>query len=186
MSRPRIPSAITEIDDATCRALAIHDAEEFDAPMTTAFLRDAGTPAPVGSPQATPTVAQMRGYDQQQLDAIAEMAHQYIYNGGYRLAVTLLEGLVAVAPQEPRYLMLLGVCYTHIELRRRAAACFASAARLDPTDARPELNLAELAIFAGRSRAAEGRLRLAMKKARASGDRQLEKKAAALVGRLRG
>lgn len=158
---------------------------EFDTPMRTDFFNGVGV-AGVGKTAslALPTVAEVRGYEPDQLHGLAEVATHYLLNGGLRLAQTIFEGLVAVAPREPYYVTGLGLTYSQQGRQRRAEACFRAAARLDPKDPRPELNLAELALASGERSVAIARLLRSRSKALASGQVDLEHKATALLRRL--
>jgi Flp pilus assembly protein TadD len=127
------------------------------------------------------TLAESRGYAPRDLTAIAEMGHHYLRCGGYRLAEVIFEGLAAIQPIEPYYRLALGLVADYLDDRARAARCYQEASRLDPRDGRPEINLAELEIEAGRRQNAMALLESAARKSAARGEAALERKARALA-----
>lgn len=183
-SRPRRPSSHARAEQYVVRPLVT----DFDAPMSTDFFDGLGRlraeAVPSSRAPAVRTLAQARGYRKDDLHVIADMATNYLFNGGLRLAVTLFEGLVAVAPDEPYYAMGLGLTYDRMGNAHRAAACYRAAARLDPSDGRPDVNLAELELRARRPRQAVFLLRSGLKKALARDDSELGNKAAAILRRI--
>src|SRR5688572_22039505 len=94
------------------------------------------------------TLAEVRGYDRDDLFVIAEVAYHYLFNGGTRLALVLYEGLAAVSPKEPYFALALGLTHDHLGEVAMAHKWYAKAAELDPNDGRPDVNRAELYIEA--------------------------------------
>jgi Flp pilus assembly protein TadD len=129
-------------------------------------------------------LASARGYDREDLHAIADMARSYLFGGAPHLALVLFEGLHAVAPAEPYFALGLGLTYDRLDRAADAARSYAQAARLAPADARPLVNLAELRIEAGDRSAARALLGSAVLKAERAADRALAAKAAALLSQL--
>jgi Flp pilus assembly protein TadD len=127
------------------------------------------------------SIVEARGYAARDMLALAEVGHHYLRCGGYRLAEVIFEGLAAINPSEPYYRLALGLTEDHLGDRTRAARCYQEAARLDPKDPRPEINLAELEIESGRRDRARSLLQSALRKSAARGDGDLERKAAALI-----
>jgi Flp pilus assembly protein TadD len=129
------------------------------------------------------TLAQRRGYAPEDLEAVAEIGYHYLINGGVRFARMLFEGLAAIAPNEPYYALALGLASDHAGDKEAARREYGRAAALDPTDGRPEVNLAELCIEADDPRGAKAHLHTALKKLAFKNDPALARKARALLGR---
>ena len=146
-------------------------------PVPASPLRSPAAPAPV-------PLGIRRGYAEDDLHALAEIAYHYLGSGGLRLAVTIFEGLVALAPSEPYFALALGLANDRLERDEDAAACYRRAALLDEADGRPEINLAELAIARGARAEALPHLRRGLEKARARDDAPLVRKAEALIAVL--
>lgn len=115
------------------------------------------------------------------LCAIAEVAYHYQRCGGFDLARTIFEGLAAIDPAEPYFAVALGLVSDHLGDRESAVAWYSRARELDPSDGRPDVNLAELAFAEGNRARASSLLRSGAEKARARGDAALERKAHALL-----
>lgn len=128
--------------------------------------------------------AQARGYQRDDLYAIAEIAYHYLMNGAAKIALTLYEGLEAVAPGEAHFQLGLGLTHDHMGDKRQAIACYSRASELDPHDARADVNRAELYLENGDRRSARQLLERAVNKAKNRGDSTLERKASALLSHL--
>ncbi|MBK6685809.1 MAG: hypothetical protein IPG45_15160 [Deltaproteobacteria bacterium] len=130
-------------------------------PLRTHFLERAqvvdATLAPQG-PRDRRTLAARRGYSREDLQAVAEIGYHYLHNGGVRFARLLFEGLVAVSPDEPYFALALGLAADHAGDKGMARREYQRASDLDPSDPRPEVNLAELDLEAGRFDAARRHL----------------------------
>jgi predicted Zn-dependent protease len=130
------------------------------------------------------TLAELRGYDRDDLFVIAEVAYHYLFNGGTRLALVLFEGLAAVAPKEAYFALALGLTHDHLGEVPMAHKWYAKAVELDPTDGRPDVNRAELYIEAKDLAKARQYLARGATKARKRGDERLAKKAVAILTHL--
>lgn len=129
-------------------------------------------------------LADARGYDREDLFAVAEMGYHYLMNGGVKLAITLFEGLTAVAPGEPYFALALALAYDHQGDKPAAIRQYEKAGQLDPFDPRADLNRAELLVEARDWRGAKDLLRRALAKAQHKGDEALTRKAAAILGHV--
>ena len=181
-SRPVVQEEIFIADTS-----GVHN--DFDQPLSTDFFNTLGQIRAVpaasnGSEVATRSIAQARGYRGEDLDVIAQMATNYLLNGGLRLAVTLFEGLVAVSPDTAYYAMGLGLTYDRLGEFRKAKACYQMAGKIEPEDGRPDVNLGELALAAGDKPLALKLLARGQRKASKRGDLMLARKAAALLKHL--
>jgi tetratricopeptide (TPR) repeat protein len=127
------------------------------------------------------SLASARGYDVEDLYAIAEVAYHYLMGGGLKLAFTLFEGLVAVRPEEAYFSLGLGLSHDHLGNKREAFDCYTRAAELDQGDARPDINRAELLLERRDYNSARRLLTSAVNKARRRRDEALERKACALL-----
>lgn len=132
------------------------------------------------------TLAEARGYSRFDLMAIAEVGYHYLRSGGDRLAQVIFEGLTAVSPREPYFWLALGLANEHLGELPAARAAYEMTIRLDPKDATPELNLAELDLGAGQRSAARRRLAVGKKKAQQAGQLALANKADAIVQLMAG
>jgi tetratricopeptide (TPR) repeat protein len=130
------------------------------------------------------SLAQRRGYEREDLFAIAEIAYHYLFSGGTKLALALYEGLAAVAPDEPYFALALGLTHDHLGDKRSALQWYDRARTLDPGDARPDVNTAELYLEDRDYPRAKQYLARAVTKARARNDRALERKAVSILGHL--
>lgn len=137
--------------------------------------RTGGTPA---------NLLKSRGYRMDDLHAVAEIAHHYLFSGGTRLALTLFEGLQAVAPTEAYFALGLGLTHDHLGSPVEAERWYAKAAELDSGDPRADINRAELRIEARDYARARELLIRGANKARARADSALETKARALLKHL--
>lgn len=130
------------------------------------------------------TLAAARGYEKDDLFAIAEIAYHYLMNGGAKVAHTLFEGLVAVLPSEPYFLLGLGLAADHLGEREAAFSAYTRASELDPGDPRPDVNRAELLVEERNVARALQFLQHGLTKARNRGDAALERKASAMLKHL--
>lgn len=130
------------------------------------------------------SLARARGYDPEDLLAIAEIAWHYLMSGGLKLALTLYEGLAAVAPEEPYFALALGLTFDRLNDPAQADAAYRRASQLDPKDGRPDINRAELRLEAGDRAQAMKLLARGSAKANRAGDRALANKADALLEHL--
>lgn len=129
-------------------------------------------------------LARARGYEPEDLMAVAEIAWHYLMSGGLKLALTLYEGLTAVAPEEPYFALALGLVHDRMNDPRQAQDWYQRASRLDPGDGRPDINRAELYLEAGDRAKALQLMARGAEKARRRGDDVLATKAEALLAHL--
>lgn len=129
-------------------------------------------------------LARARGYEPEDLLAIAEIAWHYLMSGGLKLALTLYEGLTAVAPEEPYFALALGLTFDRMNEAKQADTWYRTAGRLDPKDGRPDINRAELCLEAGDRARAMKLLARGASKANVAGDLALARKADALLEHL--
>lgn len=127
------------------------------------------------------SIAESRGYRDEDLHALAEIGYHYLRSGGLKLSAVIFEGLTAIQPEGAFYWLALGLTRDHLGDKLEAKRAYERAAQLQPTDPRPELNLAELALEAGDRARAGALLRRAEAKAEAAGDQPLVRKARALL-----
>lgn len=138
----------------------------------------------VAAPMAvSQNLMELRGYDREDLFALAEVGYHYLMNGATDLARIIFEGLTAVDPREAYFALGAGLAADNDDDARAAVAFYRRASQLDPTDARPDINRAELYIAAKDRTSAQKLLRRALEKARARGDMDLFRKAKALLTR---
>lgn len=130
------------------------------------------------------SVAKAYGYRRADLFAVAEIGRCYLESGGYRLAAVIFEGLEALDPDEPYFVMALGLAKDRIGDKQAARRCYRRAQKLDPKDARADLNLAELLVEEGARKKAVQLIARAEKKAIARDETALVKKAGALLSLL--
>jgi len=144
--------------------------------------------------RATPAVSQalarevdlkaLRGYQQKDLMAVAELGYHYLFSGGYALAQAIFEGLNAVDPRDAYYATALGLVHDRLGDVEEAEVWYRRAAALDPTDPRPEVNRAELRILRRDFAKARELLIRGANKAKAARDQALETKARALLSHI--
>jgi Flp pilus assembly protein TadD len=125
--------------------------------------------------------AESYGLSESELFAIAEIGRHYLESGGYKLASLIFEGLEALDPEVHYFAMALGLTRDRLGDKAGAISCYRKAQRLDPKDARADLNLAELLIEAGQRREAIALIQRAEQKAVAAEETQLAQKARALL-----
>ncbi len=166
-----------------CRAPTALAFDDYDA---TAMFDTLGKVAAVpvehaASAVACRSIAEARGYDPDELYGLAEVGYHYFRSGGLRLAEVIFEGLTAIAPDEAYFWLALGLVEDYLDDKTEARRCYETAARLDPDDPRPEINLAELDLERRDRRSAQSRLRRGLVKAVRARDDALERKAQALM-----
>ncbi|MBI4817676.1 MAG: hypothetical protein HY791_15550 [Deltaproteobacteria bacterium] len=144
--------------------------------------RDAG---PIGAIESEcRTLREQRAYRTEDLVAIASVGWHYLQNGALELAETLFAGLYAVDPSEPYHALALGAVFDKMGQKDRADVFYARASKLDPTDPRPLVNRAELAIETGNFPVALELLEEGYRRAKLRRDEALEQKAVALLHHL--
>lgn len=127
-----------------------------------------------------------RGYRSEDLEAIAEIAVQYLHSGALLAARTILEGLVAIDPEDPYFVLALGLSYEREGRLEQALEAYRCAARLDPREARAEINAAEVLISRDDLAQARPLLVRAIRASKVNGEPALEQKARALLVHLDG
>jgi tetratricopeptide (TPR) repeat protein len=130
------------------------------------------------------SLADARGYEKEDLYAVAEIAYHYLMNGATKVALTLFEGLTAVMPNEAYFALGLGLSHDHLGEKQEAYAAYTRAAELDPQDARADINRAELLIESRDAQRARQLLMRGLAKAKNRGDATLEKKARAMLDHI--
>ncbi len=164
---------------------------EFDSIASTSMFNTLGRVRALPAEEACQavlcrTIAEARGYEEEDLFALAEVGYHYIRNGGYKLAEVIFQGLTEIAPSEVYFALALGLTQDYLGKKEGARLHYGRALKLDPRDPRPELNLAELDLEAGNKSRAIERLRRAERKATRSGQDALQRKAQALLELLTG
>ncbi|MCK6545414.1 hypothetical protein L6R52_06055 [Myxococcota bacterium] len=119
------------------------------------------------------SIREARGLSKKELFAIAEVGYHYLRCGGYRLAEVIFEGLAAIDPEEAYFALACGLVADRRGNVAAAKQWYETARRLDPRDARADLNLAELALGAGERGRGAQLLASAVEKARAANDDEL-------------
>ncbi|MCB9652262.1 MAG: hypothetical protein H6730_37510 [Deltaproteobacteria bacterium] len=158
-ARPAERSAEAQVMALTCLPTQC----DFDRVDSTAMFNTLGgiralAAADAGQALARRSLAELRGYRREDLMAIAEVGYHYLRSGGHKLASVIFEGLTAVMPEEPYFWLALGLVKDHLDDISAARVAYETAARLDPRDATPLMNLAELDLMQGRRRDALRRL----------------------------
>lgn len=184
VQRPATPAPSAETFSVEAPELDFDGAIGTEIFDTLARFRALKVDAPQGGALARRSLAEARGYTRADLFALAEIGRHYLFSGGLRIALTLFEGLAAIAPDEPYFALALGLCLDKLDRVEDARAAYQRVVQLDPRDPRAELNLAELDLCCGDKRAAATRLTRAAAKARTSGELELSRKAEALLARL--
>lgn len=138
----------------------------------------------LSAPEGSRALADVRGYEREDLFAVAELGYHYLMNGGVKLAVTLFEGLTAVAPAEPYFALALALAYDHQGDKSLALAWYQKAGQLDPFDPRADLNRAELLLESRDLRGAKPLLERALAKAQHKHDEALTRKATAILSHV--
>lgn len=193
-TKPRARKAVSTNKPASAPAAFVVEADameenDFDRPMATTFLRsiDRVRAVPLSAAEAHVAPKAMetsRGYRRDDLYAVAEIAHHYLFSGGVKLALALLEGLVAVSPNEAYFHLALGLTYDRMNDRANAKTAYARAAELDPCDGRADVNRAELLLEEGDVARARALFVSGANKAAKRGDEDVADKARALVAHL--
>lgn len=178
-----VGAAIPEHRALVCQAPSALAFDDYDATSMFQTLGkvEAVPAAEVAQAVVCRSIAEARGYEEDELFALAEVGYHYVRSGGLRLAEVIFEGLTAIAPDEPYFWLALGLVEDYLDDKIEARRCYENAARLDPEDPRPEINLAELDLERRDRRSAELRLRRGLAKAVRGRDDALERKAQALL-----
>ncbi len=155
-------------------------------PMEPAFLDRVEQVRALTVVSASParSLAELRGYQRADLLALAEVGYHYLMGGATELARIIFEGLAAIQPKESYFALGCGLAYDHEGNVEEAMRCYRTASKLDPRDARPDINRAELFIAARDRKSAFRLLQRALAKAKNAGDMDLFRKAQALQNRL--
>ncbi len=127
------------------------------------------------------SLASARGYHRDDLMVVADIAYHYMMNGAHVLAKTLFEGLRSIDPAEPYFALALGLANDRMGDYAEAKENYVVAAKLDPRDGRPLVNLAELAFLDGDRPRAKQLLARGLERAEAAGDHDVARKADALL-----
>ncbi|MCK6550461.1 hypothetical protein L6R52_31785, partial [Myxococcota bacterium] len=155
------------------------------APRVAAIAPSSGVEsAPRVAAIAVRPLCELRGYRRDDLFAIAEVAHHYLFSGARALARTLFEGLAAVEPREPYFALAVGLACDHLGSRDDAMRWYRRASELDARDGRADVNLAELHLDAGDIPRARMLLTRGAAKAEAAGDDALARKSRAILRHL--
>ncbi|MBK6688877.1 MAG: hypothetical protein IPG45_30690 [Deltaproteobacteria bacterium] len=178
VSQPRVPVAQPEQRALVRRAPAEVSKLQSQVVDPRAALR------PIEQ-QGNRSLASQRGYAKTDLMAIAEIGYHYLLSGGTQLALTIFEGLCAVAPNEAYFALALGLTHDHLGDDRLALEWYRRAGALDPSDPRPDVNAAELYLARRDFASGVKLLERAVTKARHLGDEAIEKKASALITHIR-
>lgn len=180
------PSRVAPAHSAAYVAVAGGEPCRFVAPMSTAFFETASAvSAEVVDAAATKEpIAQIRGYEGDDLMAVAEIGYHYLMSGGLKLALALFDGLAAVAPNEPYFALALGLTHDRLDDTEAALRWYRRAGELDSGDGRPDVNRAELHVEAGDVRSARRLLARGAKKATVRGDQDVARKARAILAHL--
>jgi tetratricopeptide (TPR) repeat protein len=184
VEKPENKAYIVEVDDL---ALEVSDVN----PFKTAFFNSiAKVKALTAHGQVKvldngkKTLAEARGYERDDLYAIAEVGYHYLLSGGLTLSLTIFEGLHAIAPEEAYFALALGLTHDHLDHRTEANRFYKLAAELDPSDGRADINRAELFLQSGDRTSAKKLLTRGAQKARTKGDLPLARKAMALINHI--
>jgi Flp pilus assembly protein TadD len=92
------------------------------------------------------TLKDIKGYDDDELFAIAHTAYFFIMQGKNEEARTLFEGLVAIDPRNDYYYRALGVIFHKLGDADRAIKQFGYAIRVNPRSPAAYVNRAEVHI----------------------------------------
>lgn len=128
------------------------------------------------------TLKEVRGYSDEELYAVARVAHAFFHQGKLAEARTLFQGLFAVNPRDAYFARALAVVEYAAGNPEGSLSAWEIAVKLDPADPAGYLGRAEVLLSTGqRQRAAED-----LKKAsRLDGDARLKAKAESMLGALR-
>ena len=163
---------------------------EFDSIASTSMFNTLGKVRALPAVEASQaivcaSIAETRGYQAEDLQALAEVGYHYIRNGGYKLAAVIFEGLTTIVPGEVYYALALGLTKDYLGDKAEARHHYERALKLDPKDPRPEINLAELELEAGNKKRALARLQRGLQKAKRAQDQALQGKAEAMIELLK-
>jgi len=129
------------------------------------------------------TLKEVRGYSDEELYSIAQLAHQFFMQGKVEEARTLFQGLYAICPTDVYFAKALGVVELAVGNVQDALAAFDIAVRLSPQDASVLIGRAEVKLAMKQRKPAAEDLLLALK--RLSPKSKLHKKAQALLALIR-
>lgn len=147
-------------------------------------VRPRSSRAPAPAPGQEVNLRRLRGYGREDLMAIAEVGHHYLFSGGTQLALAIFEGLQAIDPGQAYFATALGLTHDHLGNPEEAERWYRRAAQLDPNDGRPDVNRAELRIVRRDYAKARELLIRGANKARASRDEPLLTKAKSMLKQL--
>lgn len=131
--------------------------------------------APSGAPNAS--LKQLRGYRAADLEAIADIGVQYLHAGALVAARVIFEGLTAIDPTDPYFVLALGLTHEREGRLEEALSAYRQAMRLEPNEGYAEVNAAELLIGRRDFAAARPLLDRALRAAEGHGDHALAQKA---------
>jgi predicted Zn-dependent protease len=115
------------------------------------------------------TLAELRGYKTQALDALCHDALALYENGRSDEAMVMLRGLRALNPSHPVVLRLLGLMLTELGAHQEALSNLTDALRARPSDARLRVARAQLRLQLGDGQGAGSDLRIACDQAAGAG-----------------
>jgi predicted Zn-dependent protease len=115
------------------------------------------------------TLAELRGYKAQALDALCHDALALYENGRSDEAMVMLRGLRALNPAHPVVLRLLGLMLTELGAHQEALSNLTDALRARPSDARLRVARAQLRLQLGDGQGAGADLRIACDQAAGAG-----------------
>lgn len=123
----------------------------------------------------------VRGYTPSQIEALSQLGYHYLRCGSYRLAGAIFDGLAAIDPNNAWVALARGLSLDYRGDKAAARIEYTRAAQLDPRDATPLINLAELELEAMNRAAAKKHLLRASKVALTANNDALNRKAKALL-----
>lgn len=188
------PGPAAEAGRATAGPPLDRDAFELEGIAGRSLLRNVpqlfagaagGLPAvPLRRSRSVRPIASLRGYDPDDVDAIASMGYHYARAGCFRFALVIFEGLAAIIPEVGYFALAAGYAAEHNGERSKAREWYRRAGEVDPADGRADVNLAELLLEDGERNEAIAHLQRGRDKAARRRDEALERKASALLGLL--
>lgn len=144
----------------------------------------AAVAAPSRTPPKLSKLLDENRLDRDERAALAEIAFNLHRNGRTRLARVVFEGLALLDPKNAYAHLGAGLTNDVLGERRAAESFYDRARRIDPTDARADINRAELRIQAGDRATAKKLLARALVAAERSHDDMLIQKARAMQSLL--
>ena len=178
VSQPRVPVAQPEQRALVRRAPAEVSKLQSQVVDPRAALR------PIEQ-QGNRSLASQRGYAKSDLTPSTASGYHSPRRDATLLALTIFDGLSAVAPHEAYFALALGLPHLALGDDRLALEWYTRAGKLDPSDPRPEVNAAELYLARRDFASGVKLLERAVFKARNRGDEAIEKKASALIAHIR-